>query len=259
MHGRAPHGRVSLGLVRSRALRSVGRAGAQAAPVHGGPLPDGAAGGGGGAAGGVAATARTTWKTRRSAAGGLSELSRPARRRGVLGRLSRRGDGDGRGLGWPDGSAMYHSIYSVLLFLCSRAMMGWDALRYTRPGGWDAGCATLSLGDSDRLDWGPSRHSLGWSGMRYATPTGVVWDAGCATLTLDDSDRGGGSAMRGYGMARGGLHIYPTAVHASVGPGVLPCPGLLLNLPSLVPPLPGFSPVTRNFLKSFEARGRTHF
>ena len=31
--------------------------------------------------------------------------------------------------------------------------------------------------------------------------------------------------MRGYGMARGGLHIYPTAVHASVGPGVLPCPG----------------------------------
>ena len=31
--------------------------------------------------------------------------------------------------------------------------------------------------------------------------------------------------MRGYGMACGGLHIYPTAVHASVGPGVLPCPG----------------------------------
>ena len=184
MHGRAPHGRVSLGLVRSRALRCVGRAGAQAAPVHGGPLP----------AEGEAAllVEELLLQGRLGRLGGrLRELSRPARRRGVAGRrLSRRGDGDGRGLGWPDGSAMYHSIYSVLLFLCSRAMMGWDALRYTRLGGWDAGCGTLSLGDSDRRDWGPSRHSLGWSGMRYATPTGVVWDAGCATLTLDDSDRG---------------------------------------------------------------------
>ena len=206
MHGRAPHGRVSLGLVRSRALRSVGRAGAQAAPVHGGPLPDGAAGGGGGAAGGVAATARTTWKTRRSAAGGLSELSRPARRRGVLGRLSRRGDGDGRGLGWPDGSAMYHCIYSVLLFLCSRAMMGWDALRYTRPGGWDAGSATASVtrigwtGVLRGTAWGGAEcvtlHPLGWCGMRDALRSvsvtrigwtgvlrGTAWGgAGCVTL-----------------------------------------------------------------------------